>query len=445
MTLRTIKDLRWYIAGLLFLSTAINYVDRQAVQFAFLKFGPSFHMTKADFAIIISAFQLAYALMPIFSGKIIDRLGTRVGLSVFVIWWSLAGIATAGAAGMFAFMSPMHLTIPVSRTLLVLSPVLLGFCLCRFALGIGEAGNWPGAVKAVAEWFPTKEKALASGIFNSGSSIGAVIAPLVLPALIIHWGWRAAFIFTGALGFVWLAAWLLLYYAPDKHPRLSPEELAYITDNPIATQPESKPAMRWAQLFIHRQLWALILTRILSDPIWWFYATWIPKYLNDARHVDLKHMPVLAATPFFTAGLGGFAGGAASSYLVRKKWGVTQARYTLIFASAALMLAGIPAVMTRSTVGSVAFVAAATFAYSSFAANLIAVVTDVFPKHLMASVYGIAQTLAGFSGMAFTLLAGAWSYTRIFTLAGVLPLIAAAVFILMTGQVRPIGESDEAA
>jgi len=410
---RIITNLRWYIAGLLFLSTAINYVDRQALSFAFLKFGNQFHMDKQDFARIGSAFQLAYAVMPILSGKIIDLLGTRAGLSIFVFWWSAAGIATAGGSSVFSFQA------------------------LRFALGLGEAGNWPGAVKAVAEWFPAKERAMASGIFNSGSSIGAVIAPLMLPVLIVTCGWRSAFVFTGALGFAWLVIWLLLYYAPEKHPHLSEEELAHICEDSGA-KPAAGPPVKWIELFRCRQLWGLLLGRVLSDPVWWFYATWMPKYLNDARGVDLQHMPLLAAIPFFTAGLGGFAGGTTSSYLVKKGWSVTKARQSVLFMSSALMIAGIPAVRTATTNGSVAFMAVATFAYASFAANLIAVVTDVFPKYLMASVYGIATTVAGFAGMGFTLLAGKLPYVQIFTLAGVLPLVAATVFITMIGRVQHI-------
>lgn len=411
-----IRNMRWYIVGLLFLSTVINYVDRQVLPLAILHMSDRVNMSYAH---IVTAFLVAYTIMQVGAGRVIDWLGTRRGMAVFVSWWSVAGILTATAVGV---------------------PALAAF---RFLLGVGEAGNWPGAVKAIAEWFPARERALAAGIFNSGSSIGAVIAPLAIVPVIVRFGWQSAFVLTGSLGLIWLLAWLWLYRAPENGSHLSRDELAIIRDGDGRLRADHSASIPWMHLFRYRQLWGVVVCRLLSDPVWWFYATWMPKYLREDRAFSLALVGRVAWVPFLTAGIGGFAGGAASSLLIRRGWDIGFARKSVLCASAALMAAGIPAAKTPSAAVSIAFMSVATFAYASFAANLIALVTDVFPKGVMASVYGIAGTAAGLGGIAFTEITGvvtrAHTYAPIFIAAGVLPIVAAFLLVGLLGRVRQIG------
>jgi ACS family hexuronate transporter-like MFS transporter len=416
--MRKTKRLRWWIGTLLFLATLINYVDRQTLSVAIPVIRDEFGLSNTDYSRIVFWFLLAYTIMQVVSGKVIDLLGTRKGFSVFICWWSVA--AMLHAFGNSA----------------------LSFCVFRFLLGMGEAGNWPGAVKAVAEWFPPKERAVAAGFFNSGSSIGAVIAPPLITWVVVHFGWREAFVATGALGFVWLTAWLAIFRPPHEHPHITPEELAHIREDGQARSAEGGAGLRWIDLFRYRQLWALVAGRILSDPVWWFYVFWLPEYLKRQRNFSLAEIGMFAWIPFFTAGIGSFAGGGLSSYLVRRGWTLTAARKSVLVASAVLMIAGIPAALAQGAVASLALISLATFAYASWAAVFIALPTDIFPKEVCASVYGIAGTAAGFGGMLSTLATGkvvdTFSYVPVFVAAGVLPVIAAVLLVILLGRVEPI-------
>jgi len=415
---RTIPNLRWYVLTLLFLATVINYVDRQALSIAIPVIRDEYHLTNEHYSWIVFAFLVAYTIMQVVSGKVIDWVGTRKGMAIFLSWWSVAAVlhGLVGSA--------------------------LGLGICRFLLGMGEAGNWPGAVKAVAEWFPPRERALAVGLFNSGSSIGAVLAPPVLAWTIVRFGWRTGFVGTGALGLLWLIAWFSLYQVPEKHPRLSRRELAII-QNGVSVEPRANPPVRWASLFRHRAVWALMAARALSDPVWWFYVFWLPEYLKRQRSFSLSMIGMLAWIPFFTAGIGGFFGGGLSSYLIRRGWSLGRARKSVLLASAGGMLAGIPAALTGSASWSLVFISVATFFYSSWAAMVITLPTDIFPKQVVASVYGIAGTAAGLGGMGFTLITGKvvdrFSYLPVFVAAGVLPVVAAAVLVTLIGPIRPLG------
>jgi len=418
-TAAKIKHLRWYIATLLFLVTVINYIDRQTLSVAIPVIRDEFGLTNSDYAHIVFAFMLAYTIMQAVSGKVVDWLGTRKALSLFIVWWSIADVLHAAARSVW------------------------GFSLFRFLLGMGEAGNWPGAVRVIAEWFPPKERALAAGIFNSGSGLGAVLAPPLISGIILALGWRQAFVATGLLGFVWLGLWLLLFQVPEKHPRLAADELKVIWGDEQQRGPAESAAPAWLILFRYRQLWGLILGRMLSDPVWWFYVFWLPEYLRRQRAFSMAMIGLFGWIPFLGAAIGNFAGGGASSHLIKRGWSTGGARLTVLGCSAIVMIAGVPAVLTSNAWYSLALITLAVFAYSSWAANVITLPTDIFPKPVVASVYGVTGTAAGLSGMAFTLVTGKvvdrFSYLPIFVAAGILPILAALAVWIVIGKVEPIG------
>jgi ACS family hexuronate transporter-like MFS transporter len=413
-----VQNLRWYIITLVFLVTGINYVHRQTLSVAIPVIRDQYGLSNTDYARIVFMFMLAYTVMQMISGKLIDRFGTRMGFTLIFSWWSVAVMLHATARGIW------------------------GFCVFRFLLGMGQAGNWPGATKTIAEWFPPKERAFAAGFFNSGSSLGAVVAPPLISWIIIRLGWRAGFVLTGALGFIWLIGWLLLYYSPEKHPLITENERVLILQGRGIDPKFTGPGLRWLDLFRYRQVWALMLGRALADPVWWFYAFWLPEYLRRQRSFSLGAIGTFAWIPFFAMGIGSFAGGGLSSYLVKRGWKLSLARKAVLLPSAVAMSAGIPAVLTPSAACSLVFISAATFAYGSYAAVFIALPTDIFPKEVVASVYGIAGSAAAFGGMAFTLTTGKvvdrFSYLPIFVAAGILPVIAVALLLLLIGRIEAL-------
>lgn len=404
-----IRHLRWWIAGLLFLATVINYVDRQTLSVLAPVLREQFRMSNTDYSRIVFAFLLAYTFMQSGSGRLMDWLGTRRGFSLTIAWWSVAAMLHARANS------------------------ILHFGIFRFLLGLGEAGNWPGGVKTVSEWFPTRERAFAVGLFNSGSCLGAVLAPPVVAWIALHWSWRMAFLCTGSLGFLWLGLWLILYRLPRDHPWITPQEREHICSNAEMDQPAKRESIRWLDLFQYKQVWSLVLARMLADPVWWFYAFWLPEYLKSARYFDLAMIGYFGWIPFLTADAGNFVGGGLSSYLVRRGWRVLAARKTTMFGSAALMLVGIPAVLTSSPALALLLISLATLAYSSWAANILTLPADLFPNQVVASVSGLSGTGAGIGGMIFTLMTGAvvdrFSYVPVFTAAAVLPLVAASIVL----------------
>jgi len=424
----TIKHLRWWIAGLLFLATVINYIDRQTLSVLAPLLRDKFGMTNTDYSRVIFGFMLAYTIMQSGSGRLMDWLGTKRGFSLAIIWWSIAALLHSVAN------SALH----------------LGFF--RFLLGMGEAGNWPGAVKAISEWFPDRERALAVGFFNSGSCIGAIIAPPVVTWIAIHWGWRAAFLVTSLLGFMWLVAWLVFYHLPQHHPNISPSELELIragqsrpVESPTtvsSANPTGQAPGGWLSLLKYRQVWGLILSRMLADPVWWFYVFWLPEYLSRERHFSLEMIGYFAWIPFLSADLGNFVGGGLSGYLIRRGKPVLAARGTVMFFSAATMLVGIPAVLTGNVIPALALISLATLAYSSWASNILTLPADIFPHSCVASVSGLSGTGGAIGGMIFTLITGAvldrFSYLPIFVAAGIMPLVAASIALwgLRAGPIR---------
>jgi len=403
--------LRWWIAGLLFLATVINYVDRQCLSVLAPVLRDEFGMTNADYSRIVSAFMLAYLIMQTGSGRLMDWLGTKAGFAVCILWWSAAAMLHAAAR----------------------SAVQLG--LFRFLLGLGEAGNWPGAVKAVSEWFPARERAFAIGLFNSGSTVGATVAPPLVAWLALGYGWRNAFLITGALGFFWLVLWLVLYRRPQEHPWLRPAELEWIRSG--QEQARLGERIRWRSLFGYREVWGLVLGRMLADPVWWFYVFWLPEYLKRERDFSLAMIGYFAWIPFLAADIGNLTGGALSGMLLKRRVPVLRARKAVMLVCALLMLAGIPAVRVGEAWAAVALISLVTFAYSAWAANILTLPADLFPPQIVASVSGLSGTGAAAGGMIFTLITGyvvdRFSYLPVFTAAGLMPL---ASFALIAWGVR---------
>jgi len=381
---------------LVFLATVINYLDRQTLSVVAPVLRDEFRMSNETYGRVLAAFLLAYTVMNGVSGPLIDRLGTRVGYALMMAWWSAAGMLHALARG----------------------PLSLG--LCRFLLGMGEAGNWPAGVKVVAEWFPPKERALASGIFNSGSAIGALIAPPVVAVIVLRWGWPQAFLAVGATGLVWLAAWWRLYDTPAGAPN---EALV-------------KPVSPWP-LFRTRFVWSFTLSKVFIDPVWYFYIFWFPEYLRRARGFDLAAIGRYAWIPFLAADIGNLAGGWLSGELIRRGVSLDVARKSAVTVFALLMTSAIPAVLAADARLAIAMVAVASFGYTGALANMMAFPADVYPKHVVASVYGLASMGSGFGGMVFAPLTGRvidrYSYVPVFFAFGLMPLLCAAILWTLLG------------
>jgi ACS family hexuronate transporter-like MFS transporter len=378
--------------ALAFAATAINYLDRQTLSVAVTEL----KVSDVDYGHITFAFMLAYTIMNGVSGPLIDRLGTKLGYGLCVLWWSLAAMLHAFATGATS----------------------LG--IYRFLLGIGEAGNWPGAVKVVAEWFPDRERATASGIFNSGSAVGAILAPPIVGVLMLQLGWQAPFLFVGATGLVWLIFWQKMYHTPSA---------------PAGTAPEKSIPV--GALLRNRMVVAFTISKIFLDPVWYFYIFWFPKYLKTARHFDLAAIASVAWIPFAVAGLGNLLGGWMSGVLLRRGVSVTVARKGSVTFFAALMLSAIPAVLVGEAWLSIAFISIAMLGYTGALANMLTIPSDVFPKNAVASVYGIASMGSGFGGMVFAEITGrvvqSYSYTPAFFGFAVLPLVCASILWLFAG------------
>lgn len=409
---RPIRNLRWYIGGLLFLSTVINYIDRQTLSVLAPYLMREYTWTNTDFAMVLIAFRAAYAIGQTGAGRVIDRLGTRAGLSLSVAFYSVAAIATSLATGLRS---------------------LAGF---RFALGLGEAGNWPGATKAVSEWFPRKESGWAVALFDSGSSIGGALAPFIVLYIYHQFGsWRPAFIFTGLLGFVWLIAFRMLYRRPEEHPRISPEELRYIVDGRgEAPHAEQQPALPYRTLLRLPQTWGYILSKSFTDPVWFFITDWFAVYLV-AKGFKLEESLAGFWVPFLAADLGNFFGGGVSSMLISRGWGVGAARKAIGVFGTIGMMCLIPTVWADSFLVIVACFAVATFSYAAYSTIILNLPADIFPTTSVASVSGMGGTGAGI-GTIMAIYATGWvadhySFEPILLGASLLPLVALAALLLL--------------
>jgi ACS family hexuronate transporter-like MFS transporter len=393
---------RWLLLGFAFAATLINYLDRQVLSVAVTD--PSFQaavpLTEAEYGYVASAFMLAYAIMNGLSGVFIDSIGTRIGYAACMLWWSLAGIAHMFSRG------------------------VLSLGIFRALLGAGEAGNWPAAAKLVGERFPPNERAFASGIFNSGASIGSVISTPLIAWVVLTWGWRAAFLAMGVIGLCWIAGWLFAYESP-----------------PIV--PNAMVALRipFLQLARTRFVIAFTLSKVFMDPVWYFFVFWFPKYLSDVHHFSLKEIGWLGWVPYFTAAVGNLAGGALVARLARRGMPMPAARKTCAAVFALLMLCTIPAILTHSAPLAIALISITTFGYTGYLANTLAFPADVFPSDAVASVWGLASTGSGFGGMIFMALSGkligTFGYTPVFIGYGFLPIAALLIVLFALGPLLP--------
>ena len=411
---RPIRHLRWYIGALLFLSTVINYIDRQTLSVLAPYLKIEYQWTNSDFALVLIAFRVAYAIGQTIAGRVIDRLGTRDGLSLAVLWYSVAAMATSMASGLRSF---------------------AGF---RFALGLGEAGNWPGATKAVSEWFPRRESGWAVALFDSGSSIGGALAPWIVLTIYHAFGsWKPAFLLTGMLGFLWLIAFRAFYRRPEDHPRLSPEERDYILkDRPVLPADERgpQPSLPYGTLLRLRQTWGYILSKSFTDPVWFFITDWFAVYLV-AKGFKLEESLMGFWVPFLAADVGNFFGGGLSSYLIGRGWGVGAARKLIAVIGTAGMMCLIPTVWSDSFVVIVSCFAVATFAYAAFSTIILNLPADLFPSGSVASVSGMGGTGAGLGTIGAIYLTGwvadRYSFAPILLGASLLPLVALAAVLLL--------------
>lgn len=410
---------RWWIVWTLFFSTVTNYLSRQTFSVLSPMIASEYHLTHTDIGKILSAFQISYAVTWLFGGIFLDRIGTRLGLALAAGLWSLVNIFTGFAHSVFSFS-----------------------CF-RFALGIGEGLNWPGASKTVAEWFPSTERSTAVAIFDSGSSVGGALAALIIPWIAIMFGWRWSFVFSGVLGLVWLIVWLRIYQPLDRHTRVTAEEVCHIRagqDTPIKS--EHQGLARWISLAKNPNCWGVVLGRALTDPIWWFYVFWLPQYLSDARGFSLQRIALFAWIPFVAADLGNFTGGLISGYCIRRGMSVVSARKWVCAISCLPVLAGIPAAHVHNVYTALALICFALWGYASWSTMGLTLPSDLFPQDLVATVTGFSGFAAGLAGAGFTFAVGIMvdkvSYGPAFLVAGLLPVLATISIFLL---IRPYKET----
>lgn len=412
-SLSCIPSLRWWIGGLLFISTVINYIDRQTLSVLGPYLKQDFHWKNEDFALIVISFRVAYAVGQTLMGRLMDRIGTRRGLSLTVAWYSLAAMLTSLASG------------------------LTSFCGFRFLLGLGESANWPAATKAVAEWFPKKERGWAVALFDSGSSIGGVVAPLLVVWLYLRFGWRPSFLLIGTLGIFWILAWRRLYHSPEKHPRLSqPEREMILREREQELPPGAEgSSLGWSALFKLPQTWGVIVARSFSDPVWFFIADWFFIFLKQDKQIDPQHSLLAAWIPFLGADLGNFAGGGISSWLIRRGWPVTRARKIVIVVGGFGVALLIPTIFSSSLFTISALFALATFSYAAYSTMALVLPSDLFPRDVVATVSGMCGTGAGLCTIFATYLIGQvadrYSFAPVLIAASLIPLIGAFITLAL--------------
>ena len=415
---KPIPSLRWWIGGLLFASTVINYIDRQTLSLLAPYLKVDYHWTNTDYAAIAIAFRVAYTIGQTAFGRLMDRFGTRRGLTFTVIWYSTVSMLTSMAAGFYSFAT------------------------FRFLLGAGESANWPAATKAVSEWFPKSERALATALFDSGSSIGGAVAPFIVWGIYFRWGWRPALIVPGTLGFLWLIVWRWLYYAPEEHSRISESELAMIVaDKRESDAPQvGKVAPRWRDLLKFRQTWGTIIARAFTDPVFFFVAEWFPIYLL-AKGISLKSNWVAVGIPFIAADLGSFFAGALSGHLIKRGWSLGTARKLPIIYGGIGMTLIIPTIFTTNIFVIAFLFSVVTFTYAGFTIMANVLPSDLFASESVASVSGLSGTGAGIGTIiAFILIGhfsdarqatGTHSFDPIILVAGLVPFVGMILALLL--------------
>ncbi|MFZ0964054.1 MAG: MFS transporter [Terriglobia bacterium] len=416
-----IPHLRWLICGVLFFGSVMNYVDRGTISILSHHVQKVFSMSESDYGWIIFTFQASYGVMMLAFGRIIDRLGTRMGFALAMVWWSFAAMGQALARGVGSFAAACGL------------------------LGMGEAGNFPASIKAVAEWFPKRERALATGIFNAGTSVGAVISYPLVGWLFIRWGWQVAFVGTGAMGLVCVAFWLLLYRLPRRHAWITPGELQHIETEKGDDQDLPGPRLPWGKIFGYRQAWTFIMAKFMTDPVWWFYIFWLPKYLLGPRHLSVEHLQLFGFIPFLAAVPGGVAGGWLSGYLLRRGRSVNFARKTALLACALCMPLGILAVSSASPWMALVFISVGTAAHQGWSSNVFTLPSDTFPKEDVGSVVGIGGAAGAFGGATLAWVAGHilehHSYLPLFIIAGVMHPLTMGVVQLLSPRIEKIPQT----
>ena len=427
MSKSPIGNQRWIVVALLFFATTINYIDRQVIGLLKPTLEVEFGWSEKDYANIVMAFTAAYALGLLVFGRIIDRIGTKMGFSISIVFWSIAAC--------------LHGVVKTT----------FGFGVARAALGLGESGNFPAAIKTVAEWFPKKERALATGIFNSGANIGAVFAPILVPTILALYGWQEAFIITGAIGFVWLIFWLYYYEIPTRHKKVTEAELAHIhSDNEEDTSNE-KP-ITWGTLFRVRQTYVFIAGKLLTDPIWWFFLFWLPSYFSTSFSLDLKKPGWPLVIIYMATSIGSIGGGYLSSYFIQKGWPVYKARKTAMFIFALCVLPIMSAKYATNMWVAVALISLAAAAHQAWSANIFTVASDMFPKKAISSVVGIGGMAGSVGGVLFPIFVGyiletykqlgdsTAGYNIIFFVCGLMYMLAWAIMHFISPKMTPYKE-----
>jgi len=423
---RPIPSLRWWIGCILFASTVINYIDRQTLSLLAPYLKVQNRWTNSDYASIVIAFRLAYSLGQAVFGRLLDRVGTRRGMTITVVWYSLASMLTSLSQGLFSL------------------------TMFRFLLGAGESANWPAAIKAVSEWFPKKERALATALFDSGSSIGGAIAPFLILPIYFRWGWRPAFMIPGLLGFLWLIVWRWLYQRPEMHARISRSELQYIVaDKSEDTIPKKTVTLRWFDLLRFPQTWGIIVSRLFTDPVWFFVTDWFPIYLV-AKGIELKSGLIAIWIPFISADLGNFLGGVLSGYLIKRGWPVGAARKALVVFGGVGVTTLIPTIFTNNLYLIAGLFGLASLAYSAFSTMANVLPADVFRDDSVASISGLSGSAAGVGTiLAFLLVGhlsdvrqsmGSHSFDPIIVVAGAVPFVGMILVLVLVRNTKAMNE-----
>lgn len=412
---RSVGSYRWVICALLFFATTINYVDRAVLGVLEPQLRESIGWTGTQYGLINASFMIAYAFGSLAAGWLMDNIGVRLGFAMSLTVWSIVAAAHALARNS------------------------VEFAIVRFALGIGESGNFPASIKTVAEWFPKKERALATGIFNAGSNVGAILAPAIVPMLALRFGWQAAFIATGLAGLIWVLFWWPIYRNPEEQTNLSQSELDYIRSDP----PDRVQKVAWRELLPYRQTWAFAVAKFLTDPVWWFYLFWFSPFMNDRFGIDIKSIGLPMVTVYVLATFGSVAGGGMSSWLLARGWSPNAARKITLLLCALCVIPVAFAPFVDHPWAAVALVGLAAAAHQAFSANLFTLTSDMFPRPAIGSVVGIGTFAGALCGAGVQLLAGrlkdvTGNYTVMFAIAGSAYLLALLIFHLMVPQLKPV-------
>jgi ACS family hexuronate transporter-like MFS transporter len=411
-----IGNYRWRIVALLFFSTTINYLDRQVLGILKPYISGDLGWSEADYGYIVSCFSIAYAIGLLLTGKLLDRFGTKISYALAIVIWSIAGMGHALARG------------------------VVSFAIARFFLGFAESANFPSAIKSVAEWFPKKERALATSLFNSGTNVGALLAPIIVSGITVLYGWQWAFIILGSLGFIWLFFWIPVYKLPEKHPKVSETELAYINSD-VDEEPDRKIA--WKSLFKYKETLAICLAKFFVDWVWWFYLFWAPDFLNTTQGVDIKQVVLPLIIIYTIASVGGIAGGSLSSFLIKKGKSIDFSRKIAMLICAIGVLPIVFAASASSFWPVVLFISLGTAMHQGFSTNLFTIISDIFPKSVVGSMVGLVGFVGALGGAISASLIGlllqlTHSYFFVFLTAGSMYILAWVAIKLLIPKIKPL-------